>query len=203
MIGIMKSSQISGRIKYIYSSYYFNRAEEKFNHIIVHINQFAAKCGLSDDYCLSFLDITIRALVESYYLDVIRYKEYHFNPAGSAEYGSSQDTWCESVHNKKISKSKAAAYTAKWLLKYSPITILPDSVSRDEISPEDLKRILSINAVFCLDHIRKILTTEQGYPNSLNDDRVISDLIYTFRFRNFDERHFFMIFDLMDTQRGN
>jgi hypothetical protein len=196
----MKNSQVSGRIKYIYSNYYLDRAEEKFSHIIKHIDQFADQCGLSDDYSLFCSDATIKALVDSYFLDVIRYKEYHFNPVGSDRYTSSNsDVWCDAVHNKKISKSKVASYTAKWLLRYSPVLVFTDSEDRYEISSEDKKRILSINAVFCLDHIRKILSTEGRCPKLLNDDSIISEMIYSFRFRNFDERHFFTILNLIGT----
>jgi hypothetical protein len=199
MIKVMKNSQISGRIKNIYSRYYQARAQDKFSYIIKHIDQFADSYELNDTYCLSFLDITIKALVESYFLDVIRYKEYHFSPAGFPEYTGDSDSWCESIHNKKISESKVAAYTAKWLLKYSPLVVLPDSEDRYTISPEDLKKILSINAVFCLDHIRKILSGKGKCPKLLSDESIISELIYTFRFRNFDERHFFSILRLMGT----
>jgi hypothetical protein len=190
-----ENSPISYRIKHIYDNYYGRRAIEKFSHICRQCDEFCNGLDFDDKFQAYYADFTIRAMVESYYLDVIRYKEYHFNPSGREEYnpGEPRD-WIEAVHHKKISKNKVAAYSAKWLLHYSPITIIPDE--DHEVLANEQQKILNVNAMFCIVTIRNILAGESStISEHFMKEEIIADMVYHFRFRTFDERHFFMVLD--------
>ena len=197
MYGGENSTQISLRIKHIYHRFYADRAEDKFVHMCGFINEYLNNYTiLNDDFSSFYSQKTIGALVDSYYLDVIRYKEYHFNPKGNTEFDFAKDggdaRWAESVHSKYISHNKVIAFTAKWFMKYKPVTITHPK-SKDPTS-EEFSHMDGLNSNICIALVRDMVRTAGCSEDQFNDMKLMSDLAYHLRYRSYDERHFFMIF---------
>ncbi len=106
--------------------------------------------------------------------------------------------WAQLVHEcVRINKSKVAAYTVKWILRYKPISVI--GVSREDTSTDGEKALpdipvsssllTNINEEFAyLCALTALEIDAAKVPKKKQDE-----LIYCFRFRNFDESSYFMI----------
>lgn len=191
----INSPPLSNRIEYIYENYYTERAIEKYVYLTEEIHCFVDELGFSNDFTYYLEDFKVNALVNSYYLDVIRYKEYHFNPKkddGSIlEIDVTSEEWIKQVHSKYIHPNKVAALTTKWLLRYSPFQIHNMDDEKYKPTQDEEALILQANALFCINHLSRILNIAvKDIPLG-----IIKDLKYHFQYRNLDERHFFLILD--------
>lgn len=165
------------------------------------------------------LDIDLFSLgevVRSYFLDAIRYKEYHFDPRDIAESSlvktkladhkleSLHDLdplsplWTELVHTTaNINSSKVAAYTVKWILRHKPISVIstmPDLAGADiEPRSSDIPNLIpylnSINENYALQCALFALEIEAGRVSR----NKLEELLYCLKFRAFDESSYFMI----------
>jgi hypothetical protein len=130
----------------------------------------------------------VKAL-DSYFLDVIKYKEYHFNCEESVDIFS--EKWAQYIHvDKKINDSKVAAFSAKWLLKAAPIYIVPKANT-----PVLDDFICHINAFFVLNCVLYCLLK---YDHDLVDQSDFEKLFYDFRYRTVDDRSYFSRFELIE-----
>ncbi len=194
---------LSIRIEDIFEEFYSDAAEDKYIHLIRAIDIFTDQFDLrpgKKDFLVNVESFKLRALVHSYYLDVIRYKEYNFNPSkedtGGKKIAPFSLEWVEYIHDsrKKISDNKAASLTCKWLMKYLPIQIHPRDYNC-VLSDDEEQVILNYNAFFSLSHCADILDI------SISEEDIspllYEELLYHLRYRNFDERHFYMVFGLI------
>ena len=133
----------------------------------------------------SFIAVTssdrIKHAVYSYFMDVIRYKEFHFNSYDGGD-----------IHDNKINNYKIAAFTIKWILKVKPIFITPpkDYETNDKENAE----INLINEQFCFSHALDILKI----PADSLTPEVHDSFIYHLHYRNFDEATFFLLLETLD-----
>ena len=109
------------------------------------------------------------------------------------------ETWEDLLHNEKNGKrlklSKVAALTAKWLLKYKPITLLvDDDQSVKKIDPHTRRIASFINEDFALSHALILMKID---PKKIAEN-MQEGLLYHFKYRPFDERHFFLIFEMIE-----
>ena len=101
------------------------------------------------------------------------------------------EKWTELVHRTaNINQSKVAAYTVKWILTYKPISVVSNHKVLSTLEPTKLSFLLSsINEFYALSCAL--------YTLGLRADDIplkkIEELVYSFRFRKFDETTFFMI----------
>jgi len=114
---------ISRRISDIYKGYYEEKARGKYDCLVNHAKEYVDALSLNDNFSHFIDPFRFYALVRSYYLDVIRYKEYHFDkkrrdgdPDDSIDCYSKE--WSEYVHKKLISKDKAASLKANWIINH-------------------------------------------------------------------------------------
>ncbi len=125
--------------------------------------------------------------VDSYFLDVIKYKEYHFD----CNLELHSEAWSKYIHdNKKINDSKVAAFSAKWLLKAAPIYIIPKA---DTPIVSDF--LCHINEFFVLNCVLYCLLK---YDFDLIDEDDYKKLFYDFKYRSFDDRAYFSRFELLE-----
>lgn len=185
---------ISRRISDIYTEYYQEKGRSKCRGLIEHAMEYADALDLDNNFT-HFLDIyRFQALVKSYYLDVIRYKEYHFNK--KREDGDLDESidcyskeWSKYIHENLISKDKAASLTANWIMKYSPIHIHADD-EKYIPTEEEATNIIMANSGFAIDNSIAIMDVEleKVAPGLVND------LEYHFLYRPIDERHLFLVY---------
>lgn len=182
----MKS--VSRRILELFERYYTKRAEER----VIQIVSFAHSLmeGLDYDVAGYYVDENrIIKAIDSYFLDVIKYKEYHFNCEKHSDVNSQE--WASYIHvEKKINDSKVAAFSAKWLLKASPIFILPK-----DGTPIVDDFLCHINEFFALNCVLYCLLQ---YDYDLIDEDDYKKLFYDFKYRMFDERSYFSRFELLE-----
>ncbi|WP_299212204.1 hypothetical protein [uncultured Tateyamaria sp.] len=142
--------------------------------------------------------------VRSYFLDTIRYKDYHFDPDEASEglepvlaKYEVQDLkalpplspeWTHILHSTvNINGSKAAAYMVKWILRYKPISVFSQA---EEIEDKPQSTIIAnINEIYALN----CAFIELGIDSIEVPQKKLDELIYCFRFRPFDEASYFMI----------
>jgi hypothetical protein len=195
---------ISRRVSELYKFYEDREAQravilyEVFESMAAAVQKAGGSFQLHLDY------VRLGELIRSYFLDVIRYKEYHFNPDDrSPEFSrilSSLDLgeldgvdplsreWTKLVHKTvNINKSKVAAFTVKWILAYKPISVI--SLQVEPTSAEQPMFFTCVNEYFALNAALFALEIDA----SKISERKIDELIYAFRFRKFDELSYFMI----------
>ncbi|MEE9338380.1 MAG: hypothetical protein V3U87_09890 [Methylococcaceae bacterium] len=185
----MKS--ISKRYSDIFNKYYAKTAKSRFNFFIGFIDSWMSKIVIGNEFAYIVDHERLSKTIDSYFLDVIKYKEYHFNASVDDIYS---ETWCKEVHEEhKINDSKVAAFTAKWLLKAAPISIIPRNITSSIHRPEN-DNLCHINERFALDCALYALFRDDYL--SL-DDKSYDSLYYDFKYRNFDERAYFSRFSLL------
>ena len=185
------TSIISKRYSEIFNKYYADTSKRRFKNFIAFFESWIGKIDIPDGF-EPFMDYErLSKSIDSYFLDVIKYKEYHFNAYHVDIYS---EAWCKEIHEeKKINDSKVAAFTAKWLLKASPIAIIPKDNSHRIYRPEN-DGLCHINERFALDCSLYALLRE-SYLNL--DKETYYSLFYDFKYRNFDERLYFSRFCLL------
>lgn len=179
---------VSNRILTIVDTYYSERFFEKYHSLEKSLVTFIDALGLSKDYTFHMDSEKLISLTKSYFFDVVKYKEYHFNPTSKRKLNPLGETFTQKVHQKKISLNKAGAFTAKWIINHSPIIITIDP--QYDLSQKENDLLLSVNAMFALVEAASVM-------NISVDEITIKlreEILYHFMYRNFDERHFFMIF---------
>ena len=89
---------VSRRVRWIFDNLYADRAKERSYHLTSYAHSFLETLDFDVDGYHVDEGRIIRA-VDSYFLDVIRYKEYHFDGASSLNIFSEE--WARSVHHSK------------------------------------------------------------------------------------------------------
>ena len=211
----MALGSVSKRIKAIYQRYYEDREEQRFVNLYAVFDRIAALVDASEIGARLEIDyLSLAEIVRSYFLDTIRYKEYHFDPKADAENfiavleglggGGLEEIdplspqWTELVHRSaNINSSKVAAYTVKWILRYKPIAVISDG-SNGLIDPNADLYPSAGKGSFLLSNINEHFALQSAFlalgvdAAKVPADR-IRELIYCFRFRSFDESAYFMI----------
>lgn len=203
---------VSERTEQIYLRHYSDREQKRFANLYTVFDRLAILVDGAQVGARIAIDVDVLGeVVRSYFLDVIRYKEYHFDPdpdaikksdEGYYVWGQAENSefidplsekWTELVHRGvNINGNKVAAYTAKWILKFKPISVLTNSeadVNNIKSIPNQSHILNFINEYYALYCVLAALEIDA----KLIDPRKIEELIYTFRFRNFEEKSFFMI----------
>ncbi|MBU3259992.1 hypothetical protein KPG71_08310 [Roseovarius sp. PS-C2] len=211
---------VSKRTKTLYERFYADREAQRFSTLYQVFEKLASYVEASNLGARLEVDyMCLAEIVRSYFLDTIRYKEYHFdakdlksisNEALAQEVAATlqrfgvdsidkldplSPEWTELVHNSvNINASKVAAYTAKWILKYKPISVI--MVSGEQGVKASLPQVVkphpfltNINEEFALHCALLVL----GIKAEQVPQKKIDELIYCFRFRDFDELSYFMI----------
>lgn len=214
---------VSGRTCAIYDRFYSDREADRFANFMEVFEGLASIIAESDLGVELEMDyLCLGEIVRSYFFDTIRYKEYHFDPKNPDEFKNEVDQkkaagllkefgvsqvqdldplspeWTRLVHDcVRINKSKVAAFTVKWILRYKPISVLGVSgvgaKQADEQSlpviPAASPLLSNINEEFAYLCALTALEIEASRVPKKKQD----ELIYCFRFRNFDEASYFMI----------
>ena len=210
-------SGISKRTNAIYHLYYEDRERQRFENLYKIFDTMAAFVDAADLGATLDLDyFGLAEVVRSYFLDTIRYKEYHFDPKDAAESPDVKEKlaqlnlssleeidalspiWTELVHTTvNINASKVAAYTVKWILRHKPISVISsikglngvDIESRASDISDPIAFLTGINENYAL---QCALLALEINADSI-DRKKIEELLYCFRFRAFDESSYFMI----------
>jgi len=184
---------ISNRIRRIYKDYYAKKAKARFESLVEYSQYFLKSLPIAEKaFCRVDLQ-KMSALIDSYFLDVIRFKDYHFRPSEDV---SDEDVfsvvWNNLVHRDKyLSPSKVAAFEAKWILKYSPLIIIPQNDA--DFTDEDRIVLCSANALLAF----QFSLTSMGLNPEDVDEDIARNMIYHFRFRHFDDRAFILQYDTL------
>jgi hypothetical protein len=196
---------VSQRVAAIYKKYYEDREARRAQNLYAIYEVMAdAVESANEEYRLEMDYQRLGELVRSYFLDAIRYKEYHFDPDidsekfphkikelgldGLSGISPLSDAWTELVHSTaNINKSKVASYTVKWILAYKPITVV--NLSSSVSSAQTNVFLSSINEYYAINCAFFTL----GIEASKVDPKKFDELVYSFRFRKFDESAYFMI----------
>jgi len=215
--------KVSGRTLAIYDRFYSDREADRFANFMEVFDGLASIVAESDlGVSLEMDYLCLGEIVRSYFFDTIRYKEYHFDPKDPDQYESLEDQekvrallqkfgvssvdeldelspqWAQLVHEcVRINKSKVAAFTVKWILRYKPISVFAQSAPfvTDEAGqslpdiPVQSPLLSNINEEFAyLCALTALEIDARRVPKKKQDE-----LIYCFRFRHFDEASYFMI----------
>lgn len=130
-------------------------------------------------------------LFKRIYLDVIKYKDFHFY--SEEEFENSPIKHLDVIHKKKlVNRAKVASFTAKWLLKESPINVWAKVCAPNQ---EETGLIYIINEACVATYIFKIVL-----EIDLNNTKIsphIEDILYHFKFRTFDQKSFIIMFNML------
>ena len=195
----MDSKPISLRIQQIYSDYYAEQADKRFCRLSLIAINFLKELKILDHmYEFHIDEAKLDHAVLSYFLDVIRYKEYHFNPK-SQENIDSVDVyskkWSSIIHNKFLNDSKVGSFTVKWILKSSPINLVLKNTDYDP-SDDEMKIATTVNERFAVICLMECLNLRFIPPKEHRS------LMYDFRYRNYDEKIYFKRYDSLQKLYG-
>jgi hypothetical protein len=196
------SSKISDRVSNIFKTYYPAKLNNKSLNLEMNAGSYVAGLfqGHEGQYHIS--SSKILRLCQSYYLDIIRYKEYHMSPKikeGIALPEPYSKEWAELIHHEKlgskINPPKIAAFTSKWFLKSLPIYIIPKDTPKEKLE----KQIFAINEQFLVKHVCDLMKIDI----QVLDPSEIKNLIYAMKFRNFDEAAYILIYTALWDKHGD
>lgn len=184
---------ISTRIQYIYKKHYEKKAQDRYKFLLLNAQKFCKGSGLPDSVAFQVLEIKIRALVKSYFLDVVKFKEYHFEAAVENKLGKiHSDEWIDAVHGEKqINHSKVAAFTMKWVMKHSPLAFW--NTTDELLTFEQENWVNTANARFAISAAYKLIEKDLYHT----DDAYLKRLMYHLMYRSIDERSLFGWMDNM------
>ena len=132
----------------------------------------------------------IERLSRAYFIDIIRYKEYHYNPKDE---GVPYDEYVAKIHSgddkRRLGPDKIAAFLVKWILRSQPIQV---EISRNANlkDPRLNDLIWYVNIYFAL----FVAAEKLQVPLKSLDRKQRLDLLHHFRFRTFDESAFILLF---------
>lgn len=196
---------VSARVREIYKEHYEPREPQRFETLVEVFNRISDVVEATHPGSKVVMDYAaLSEAVRSYFLDTIRYKDYHFDPdeagdeikAAMTKYGVASlasleplsPEWTHILHSTvNINGSKAAAYMVKWILRYKPISVLSDETEYSKRPQSTI--VASINEIFALN----CALLELGIDSAGVSQKKLDELIYCFRFRPFDEASYFMI----------
>lgn len=180
-------SGISHRIDWIYENLYNERCEQRFENLYEVFLALEKAVESQDSGLRLIIDLDrLSELIRSYFIDVIRYKEYHFSPENDVDIFSKE--WAEGVHSMNINASKVASLTAKWVLNYKPVGVISKSVPKTP--PKTSFIIANINEIFAFQCALLALELEMS---EIPPQRV-REIVYNLRFRKFEEGLYFLLF---------
>lgn len=192
--------EVSKRVDHILRTYYKDSTQKKLLQLIAEANATARALKLDQERFVVYVDEhRIKQIVISYYLDVIRYKEYHFNPKpNSGDLPPLSKEFTEAVHghnsDKVIHKAKVAAFTAKWILRYLPIYVYPKRhVALNKLTVLEKEKLDNVNFWFALDHSCSLI----GRPAYLCPANIVDMLLYHFKYRTIDDRSLMLVFSMI------
>lgn len=217
----MTLGRVSKRIGAIYDRFYADREGVRFENLYMIFDRMAAnvEAGMSG-VKLAIDYVALAEIVRSYFLDTIRYKEYHFDPKSLPEGDHESEKriaaflkelgcksiheldpmsaeWSELVHSTvNINSSKVAAYTVKWILRYKPIVVYHSGDEIFDPNAKDLReerRYSGFLANVNEHYALQCALVALGIRADKIPRNKIDELIYCFRFRAFDESAYFMI----------
>jgi len=192
---------VSGRISYIFDKYYRDAFSRKILQAYRGARSAARGLKLDDNYQWHVDLMKVEDFVTSYFLDVIKYKEYHFNP--KPEVGQKPpDVWdvsyLDAVHKKNadpakdkaINCSKVAAFKTKWWLRYMPISV--HVLDGFAVPERDRSNISHVNETFilyyCLDLMGLRSTITTGNWDSM---------LYHLKYRALDDRSLMLAYSML------
>lgn len=194
---------VSKRVKCIYKRYYEPKSGARFQSLYEVYYSMASRIeAVHPNIRIEIDHHSLSEMIRSYFLDVIRYKEYHLDPKltdieSTEGVNHLSEAWSEKLHcSSKINVSKVAAYTVKWILRYKPISVLytdAESINFNDVDSVPKKKtgdmLANVNEYYAL-HVAFLLLDIEASEVS---DKTSDELIYCFRFRAFDESSYFMI----------
>jgi hypothetical protein len=176
---------ISSRYSRIFATYYWEKARSRFDFIQSYSSFFLEGIAFKEKLHCYVDTVKTDAFITSYFLDVIKFKEYHFQP-------SSEDEDEKVIHGEKmLNHSKVASFTAKWLLKYCPIVMVP----KEGVTLDLFERRLLQNAPFIL-ALNVALRAMDIRPDTVPLD-IYKSIVYHLRFREYDDRSLILYFELL------
>jgi hypothetical protein len=194
--------EVSTRIDFIFRNHYDKTYLRKVIQLYRGARSAARGLRLNDNFSWHVDLYKVEDFATSYFLDVIKYKEYHFNPRPDIS-GTLPDIWSkayvDSVHahhpdpdqDKVISLPKVAAFTTKWWVRYMPISIHFDP----KYNPTDKERsdICHINEAFILYYCLEIMGLKRDLITKSNWD----NLLYHLKFRSLDDRTLILAYSML------
>lgn len=135
----------------------------------------------------------IERLSRAYFIDIIRYKEYHYNPKKE---DVSYEDYVKEIHSgedmQRLGPDKIAAYLVKWIVKAQPIQVeIPEDAELKD--PQLSDRIWYVNTYYALLVACEFLEFSIGTI----DKKFRLDLIHHIRFRAYDENSLVLLFRTM------
>lgn len=195
--------EVSARIASIFREFYRKEASDKLTHLSEEMELFVSSLSLDPDRITASIEKHIlKQIIFSYFLDVIKYKEYHFNPRvkpGEDPLEPLSKLFTTAVHrqhedrtrDKILNRPKAAAFTAKWILRYMPIAI---SVKEGiDLTVDENWNMTHANEMFAFDHGLALM----GRDTTLLQRETIDDVLYHFKYRPTDDRSLILAFSIL------
>ncbi|MBF0333448.1 MAG: hypothetical protein HQL40_07335 [Alphaproteobacteria bacterium] len=198
--------EVSRRISHVFLHYYSEPFAGKVVQTFKAARAAARGLRLNDEFSW-YVDLyKVEDFATSYFLDVIKYKEYHFNPR-PGQGGDCPDiltkAYLDAVHarhadpdkDKALSLPKVAAFATKWWLRYMPISIHVDP--HHKLSDKERSDITYINESFILFYCLDLMSLKRELITKSNWD----NMIYHMKFRVLDDRSLMLAYSMLYEKR--
>lgn len=206
MNGVSRVSDISQRYLDIFGEFYAPICRGRFKELHASIVYFATKdisrnFDLNGSFDFIIDEVRLYHAVESYFFDIIRYKEFHFSHDGSDILSIHREV--DSGEN-YVNFAKQSGYMVKWILKNKPLILMrrqPEylcingdcpqkTVRRAALSELQQEIIVNINEIFALKYASGILNLSQS-----SDPVWFKRMVYNLHYRPLDEGNLSEIFE--------
>ncbi|MFV0410177.1 MAG: hypothetical protein ACK5LJ_10930 [Paracoccus sp. (in: a-proteobacteria)] len=135
---------------------------------------------------------------KAYFIDIIRYKEYHYNPE---EENIPYEEYAKAIHGgekpRRLDADKRAAFLIKWILKTQPIQV-ELSKDADLDSYDNQNQVWYVNEHFSL----FVLWQTIGVKEKKVPEKEQLALLHQFRYRPYDENIFSLTFKKIQEAYG-
>ncbi len=196
--------KISKRINFIFKKFYAVEAKGHARQLCHYLNMFIESTvnelvdrygdKLGESYIM-VNESKVILLIDGFYLDVIRYKEYHYSPDID---DISSEEWMEAIHDKNhLSDAKLSCYLCKWILKNPPISFHLDPNVEQNLYDDVARRLGYLNEAFCVNYILGEIFSSEKNSEHLIDAYINRSILYHLRYRTFEEKSLFLLFDML------
>lgn len=194
--------QISERYSRLFKEFYADKAKDRFDYVLRYADFYSKTLPYKNKVNCIIDPLSVDAYVTSYFLDVIKFKEYHFREHLDPSFDYSDvetsfqhpdTTVAEFVmHRKKmINASKVGAFTGKWLLKYRPVVVMP----KDGCGFDIFERRHIQNAPFVF--TANVTLRSMGIDPDELPTAIYKSLMYHLRYREYEDRNVMLYFELL------
>ncbi|NVK30126.1 MAG: hypothetical protein HWE20_03920 [Gammaproteobacteria bacterium] len=176
------------RTEEIFYRYYKEAHEKKSRELLTFLIDYAANLPEIPGFLITIDEFEVDEICFAYYLDIIRYKDFHQKTNEECIDENRQENVDENIHSdQKLDLIKICAFSLKWVSRNKPLTYINASGKLGCIEKEYIMLKNHIREAVAIDYALSLI------PEDVNVNR--AELMHFLKYRNVDDRSLMLYFD--------